>query len=315
MACNQSEEQQLVFHSPKAEDLLHYAAFYGLRRNKTSDSAPLKSFLWKDYFHARAALICREGQEIGLVWLYEENGEPFASMPYCTEADLPCCFERIQKYFNEVLQKPLLIQLADEEAVTALRLQPEHYLIREDEEARDYLYDAEALRTLAGKKLHKKKNHCNSFERTFQGRYEYRSLTPQYRDQIFRFLDFWREKKSVEVEEHLDPEVEGIHKILKNLETLRRIRMGAVFIDGNLEAFSMACYNSLENMAIIHIEKANPEINGLYQMINREVLRHEFPEAALVNREDDMGLEGLRRSKLSYYPVGYARKYRVQQKL
>ena len=67
-------------------------------------------------------------------------------------------------------------------------------------------------------------------------------------------------------------------------------------------------------MAIIDIEKADPDIVGLYQMINREFLIHEFPEAELVNREDDVGLPGLRRAKLSYYPVGYARKYKLVQK-
>ena len=55
-------------------------------------------------------------------------------------------------------------------------------------------------------------------------------------------------------------------------------------------------------MAVIHIEKENPEINGLYQFINQQFLIEEFPEAELVNREDDMGLEGLRKAKMTYYP-------------
>jgi hypothetical protein len=67
-------------------------------------------------------------------------------------------------------------------------------------------------------------------------------------------------------------------------------------------------------MAVIHIEKANPEIDGLYQVINREFLLNAFPEVRLVNREDDLGLPGLRQSKLSYNPCGYARKFLVYQK-
>ena len=67
-------------------------------------------------------------------------------------------------------------------------------------------------------------------------------------------------------------------------------------------------------MAVIHIEKANSEFRGLYQFINQQFLIHEFPDAVLVNREDDVGLEGLRKSKMSYNPIGFARKFMVEQK-
>ena len=171
------------------------------------------------------------------------------------------------------------------------------------------------MRNLSGKKLHKKKNHYNNFLKTYGDRYEYRVLgcNPTDRDDVFKFLDKWREKKGEEVEKHLDPEVEGIHDILLHCTKLN-IRMGAIYIDGEMEAFSIGSYNKLEDMAVIHIEKANPEINGLYQAINKEFLEHEFPNVSLVNREDDLGLEGLRRAKQSYYPVDYARKYYVEQK-
>ena len=66
-------------------------------------------------------------------------------------------------------------------------------------------------------------------------------------------------------------------------------------------------------MAVIHIEKANADIPGLYQFINKEFLVNEFPYAGIINREDDLGIEGLRRAKESYYPIDYARKYYVEQ--
>ena len=91
--------------------------------------------------------------------------------------------------------------------------------------------------------------------------------------------------------------------------------MGGVYIDGQMEAFTIGSYNPVEHMAVIHIEKANPEINGLYQFINQQFLIEEFPEAEWVNREDDMGLEGLRKAKMTYYPADYARKYLVEQLL
>ncbi|MBF1029068.1 MAG: DUF2156 domain-containing protein, partial [Lachnospiraceae bacterium] len=66
--------------------------------------------------------------------------------------------------------------------------------------------------------------------------------------------------------------------------------------------------------ACISVEKADAGITGLYQMINQQFLLHEFPDAMIVNREDDVGLEGLRRAKMSYNPIGFEKKYMVSQK-
>ena len=220
----------------------------------------------------------------------------------------------LKQYFNTELKAPLYINLADEEAVEQLGLKnmPDKFKITEQVDLKDYLYDGNAMRTLSGKKLHKKKNHLNAFKREYEGRYEYRRLCCSDRGDVWKFLDRWREEKGEEVEEHLDYEVRGIHEILKNCSLLN-VRMSGVYIDGHLEAFTIGSYNPLEQMAVIHIEKANPEIRGLYQFINQQFLIEEFPEAVLINREDDLGLEGLRKAKLSYNPIDYARKYQVEQ--
>ena len=132
---------------------------------------------------------------------------------------------------------------------------------------------------------------------------------------MWQFLDQWRLNKMEPEEEmeELDQEIVGIHEILKNCSHVP-VKMAGVYIDGKLEAFTVGSYNNLEKMAVIHIEKANWEYNGLYQFINQQFLIHEFPDALLVNREDDVGLPGLRKSKMSYNPIGFARKFNVEQK-
>ena len=215
---------------------------------------------------------------------------------------------------EEELGYPLVINLADEYAVKYLNLPEDRYLVEEQVDSRDYLYNGDAMRSLAGKKLHKKKNRVNAFKREYEGRYEYRRLCCSDSHDVWVFLDRWRQQKGEEVEEHLDYEVKGIHDILKNCSEFS-IHMGGVYIDGQMEAFTIGSYNPVEHMAVIHIEKANPEINGLYQFINQQFLIEEFPEAEWVNREDDMGLEGLRKAKMTYYPADYARKYLVEQLL
>jgi len=128
-------------------------------------------------------------------------------------------------------------------------------------------------------------------------------------------MERWRQHKEEvgAMELSLDYEVAGIHDILKNCSSLY-VRMAGVYIDGQLEAFTIGSLNVRENMAVIHIEKANPEIRGLYQFINQQFLINEFPEAELVNREDDVGMEGLRKAKMSYCPIGFARKYMVRER-
>lgn len=298
----------LEFKPIEATDLIKITPFVGLRPNKACDSVALDSFLWREYYHVQFAISGRKAVQ----WLMELDGEPYSAMPLCRQEDLESSFCEIVDYFNQVLKKPLRIYLADEEAVQYLNLDPARFEVKEQEDLKDYLYDGEALRTLAGKKLHKKKNNYNAFVKAYEGRIEYRKLCCSDREDVWKFLDFWRQQKGDDVEEHLDYEVRGIHDILKNCSEMA-VEMGGVYVDGRMEAFTIGSLSPLENMAVIHIEKANPEMRGLYQYINREFLVHAFPDVALVNREDDMGLEGLRKAKMSYNPIAFARKYSVTQ--
>ena len=300
----------LNFKPVEAEDLEKLNPFFCKRPNKTCDSVFLDSFIWREYYNVRYTV----SDNKAILWLMDLDGKTGSAMPICSEEDLEYYFWKLVEYFNTELKAPLYINLADEEAVEQLGLKnmPDKFKITEQVDLKDYLYDGNAMRTLSGKKLHKKKNHLNAFKREYEGRYEYRRLCCSDRGDVWKFLDRWREEKGEEVEEHLDYEVRGIHEILKNCSLLN-VRMSGVYIDGHLEAFTIGSYNPLEQMAVIHIEKANPEIRGLYQFINQQFLIEEFPEAVLINREDDLGLEGLRKAKLSYNPIDYARKYQVEQ--
>lgn len=298
----------LEFKKLTAEDVGVLNKYYGKRHDQTCDSVILDNFLWNEYYEVCYATV----GEDALLWTMTIHGKKYAALPVCKEEDLPIYLDMLRQYFNENLNLPLEIYLADEPAVEFLNLPPDKYSVEELPDSRDYLYGAEALRTLAGKDLRKKRNHLNAFMKRYEGRYEYRTLCCSDSHEVWNFLVRWREQKGQEVEGHLDYEVHGIHDILKNCSILN-VRMGGVYIDGELEAFSVGTYNEREKMAVISIEKANPDFAGLYQYINQQLLIHEFPDAELVNREDDMGLPGLRQAKMSYAPAGFAKKYRIRQ--
>ena len=308
-----ADANALQFSEMRVEDSTRIAPFFYRRPNKTCDSCALDSYLWREY----CDILIAEEEDKALFLLMDRDGEKYTAMPYCDEEALPVYFKRIEDYFNEVLKQPLKIYLADEEAIKFLTLEENpRYLVKEEEDFKDYLYDAEELRTLPGKRFYKKKNRVNKFKREYEGRWEYRSICCSEKVVVWEFLDRWyqsRVKEEGNGEDTLEYEIKGIHEVLQNCMSIDHY-IGGIFIDGRLEAFSIGAYNPREEMACISIEKGNPEIPGIYQVINQEFLVHEFPQAKFVNREDDMGLAGLRKAKESYNPVGFARKYMVVQK-
>ncbi len=178
--------------------------------------------------------------------------------------------------------------------------------------ADDYIYDAESLRTLAGKKLHAKRNHINRFLQNNEN-WEYISINSSMLAECMSLYDEWQEHKDEDYIEDLEEfdEKLTVELAVKHMDEFG-LMGGGIRIDGKLQAFSIG-EKATDNLAIVHIEKANAEINGIYPLINREFVRHECGFADHINREDDMGLEGLRKAKLSYHPSRMIEKYLVTE--
>ena len=300
---------KLEFKRPCGADAHIMAPYFSMRPNKTCDSGLLDTFIWRDHYNIRACI----ADEKAVLTLMDSDGETFTMLPWCSEEDLPRYFALMERYFNEELHLPLLVYSADEEGVQLLGVQDDpRYLVQEAADYRDYLYSGDGLRTLAGKKYHQKKNQVNKFRRMYEGRWEYRTLTCADRPLVLEFLIRWYAQHEDQADEDMHYERQGIGEILQDCCKLC-YKMGGIFIDGTLQAMSMGTLNPRESMAVISVEKADPRFPGLYQMINQEFLLHEFPEAELVNREDDMGHPGLRQAKESYQPIGFARKYTIRQ--
>lgn len=233
-------------------------------------------------------------------------------MPLCKEVHFKEAFESIKEYFDKI-GKPLAIFVTDKTFMEFVQNEyPDQYEIRAERDLSDYIYDADKLRTLSGKKYNKKRNHLNAFYQTYQDRFHYRSLRKEDREVVCTFLRRWRLQKDL-ITEDLQDELLAICNIFKNLNNLD-IRCGGIYIDNNLEAFSIGSKIAGGKGVDIHVEKANDSIRGLYQLINQQFLVNEFPDVEWVNREEDLGIEGLRKAKLSYYPIQILEKYSILQK-
>jgi hypothetical protein len=131
-------------------------------------------------------------------------------------------------------------------------------------------------------------------------------------DEVLQLQEDWCEFKECADNQDLFLEDQAIYEALKNYRLLK-FKGGVVLIDGKVEAFSFGEILNPET-AVIHVEKANPEIPGLYTAINQMFASDSWSDVKYINREQDLGLEGLRKAKESYYPVHMIEKYVLKEK-
>lgn len=208
---------------------------------------------------------------------------------------------------NESLTRGCLMRVVGISKEVAERLDPEIYDIETDRDNSDYIYNASDLINLSGKKFHSKRNFVSRFKRLYS--YEFREYTDADRDAVFGLYDDWHDHAGHET---LELERKVITRALDNYKELG-LKIGVITIDGKLAAFSIS---SVENDLVAHamIEKGDTKYEGIYQIINQQTAENFFQGVQYVNREEDMGIEGLRKAKLSYNPVLLLDKYTVRLK-
>ena len=171
----------------------------------------------------------------------------------------------------------------------------------------DYLYSVQDLIDLKGNRFHKKKNLLNQFLRNYD--HAYRPLTPDIIQNALAMQEDWCVWRDCESDDTLASENRAISRVLAYWEDLADIFGGAVMVDGEMAAFTVAEQMNPETV-LIHFEKGLTAFKGIYQAINQMFLANNS-DLQRVNREQDMGEEGLRKAKRSYNPVDFVRKYKV----
>jgi len=175
---------------------------------------------------------------------------------------------------------------------------PDRFDFVENRAFADYIYSVEDLINLSGKKYHKKRNHLSNFRKKYS--YTFEQITSANLHECFEMYKVWLKNKNAENDDNYD-EYSAVKRAFDNFEELGFIG-GALRVNGKIEAFTMG--EALTNETFCtHIEKANTDIVGSYAAINNEFARNCLASFKYVNREEDMGIEGLRKAKLSYYPV------------
>jgi hypothetical protein len=171
----------------------------------------------------------------------------------------------------------------------------------------DYVYLRDDLVNLAGNKYRSKRNHINQLLRTYS--YQYADLAPDHIQDCIELQEKWCILRRCEDDLDLLGEWDAVKEILNAYENLD-VQGGVVTIENRVVAFTIGQMLN-DDTAVVHIEKADPEIAGLYPIINQQFCENNLKNARYINREQDLGIPGLREAKLSYYPDHMVKKFRI----
>ena len=185
----------------------------------------------------------------------------------------------------------------------------DEFIFDYDRDGSDYLYDSQKLISLSGKKLHSKKNHLNSFKRNHE--FIYRSIKPEDIPNCKALFDLWYNEKE-EITRLMPESKVATYKLLDNMHELG-LKSGLIEIDGKVVACTVG-EKATEDTALIHVEFADTSYNGSYAAINQQFAEREWSDMTYINREEDMGNEGLRKAKESYQPIKLLNSYKATMK-
>ncbi|MDR1564506.1 MAG: phosphatidylglycerol lysyltransferase domain-containing protein [Oscillospiraceae bacterium] len=258
-------------------------------------------YTWRASFTTR---IARHGD---VLFVKNNDAHNQFAFPAGRVENLSECIELMQQ--NAAKHSvPLVIRgvTAEQKALLEAAV-PNSFTYASDRDWFDYVYNTSDLINLAGKKYHGKRNHIAKFNREFPN-WSYEALSQENLDDCRAMLKEWYAQASPE-DKGLQSEEAAINDALESYEALD-FKGAIIRVDGKPVAFTMGeRLNS--NTFCIHFEKALSAFPGSYPMINREFCEHELAEYQYVNREEDIGIEGLRKAKLSYYPAILLEKFRA----
>jgi len=180
--------------------------------------------------------------------------------------------------------------------------------VQADRDNFDYVYSREALATLAGRKLSRKRNHIKRF--TERHEWTYLTCNPSMVQQCLDLQEHWCALRRCEEFPNTAAEHRAIELAFRHAESLH-FSGAALAVAGKIQAFTLGELLSPDT-AVIHIEKANPEIEGLYPTLTHEYVKNAWAGVAWINREQDLGEPGLRQAKESFFPDHLVEKYTIQ---
>lgn len=257
------------------------------------------NFLWKKSYPMKIA----EVYDCALCKYIDED-DIYYAFPI-GDGDKKKALEKIIRYEQAAGNQVRISGMLKEEAELLNSWYPGRFIIEADRDKSDYIYETEALSKLSGKKYHGKRNHIARFKDNPDWSYE--KITKENVEECVKMNHIWKRKRVDKWDDMMQEEYDVVKEALMYFDVLGFVG-GLLRKEGEVVAFTLG-EPLTEDTFVVHFEKAFPEIQGAYPMINQQFVLAECQGYKYVNREEDTGDEGLRKAKLSYHPAILLDKY------
>ncbi|MCL2821270.1 MAG: phosphatidylglycerol lysyltransferase domain-containing protein [Oscillospiraceae bacterium] len=273
--------------------------------NKTCDNTAGGTIMWRDFFNTEFNI---HNNTLILKVIIKYHGR-MTAFPLPLGKDVCGSMLEVQKYCHDT-KIPLVFCTVTKEEIQLIKQMFRHCNVMLYQEASwsDYIYNAADLITLAGRKYSGQRNHINRFNKLYDS-YSFEVISESNLKEVRNFYTEYS-TKSTKTSEIYTEERTKIFEVFDNYD-LYGMLGGLIRVSGKVAAFSMG--EICNDVLYVHTEKADIEYKGIYQIINNEFAKHYASDNInFINREEDEGDEGLRRSKESYHPCEILDKYIVE---
>lgn len=295
----------IELRSPAVSDKYWAETYLRKENSRSSDYNFGNIYMWDNRYNK---LITAAGKRLIIKLKYTD--QPFFAFPIGC-GDLTPAIDMMREIEADN-GAPLSIRAVTAEHKALLEsAYPGRFRFTEDRNAFDYIYSAEKLSTLAGRKLHAKRNHCNRFEETMD--WDFVRLTQDLIPGCIAMLEEWIGEFDAKPD-GIEDEKAAILRGFSHWDMLG-LEGGVLRVEGRIVGFTIGEPTSSDTFDV-HFEKAFAAINGAYPMVCREFARQilrEHPNIIYLNREEDLGLPNLRKAKLDYYPEYLLKKYSARE--
>lgn len=260
-------------------------------------------YAWQKTYDAR---VCRVN-DYYIVGLRNDEGEDGISFLYpAGTGDIKPVIEALLKHCHETGIRFRMHSMEEADREELLRLFPGKFVITEHRDYADYVYRVSDLVNLSGKKYHGKRNHLARF---YENDWSFEPITADNVAECLEMNHRWSVENADTKEDGVLAERCAIRLCLTHMEELGCFG-GLLRVNGEVAAYTVGERLNSDTV-VVHFEKAFSRIQGAYPAINREFLSRMCGGYTYVNREEDLGIEGLRRAKESYHPAFLVTKYGV----
>ena len=272
---------------------------------RASDGSFANLYLWQKQYETKFCI------EDGFLFI---NGGLYGDLDFMCplgEGDLREALYKVKHFAENCGIKPQLVGVTEEMRDRIESAMPKELMYSESRDEEDYIYLSSELANLNGKKYHSKRNFIHRFFDKYDDIYSYEPITQKNIDLVVPYHNKWFKQNADyehEFYEMLSEEIHGVEKMLECFEELKA-RGGILKVDGNVIAYTMGTKSAFDTF-VVQFEKADFDIVGAYQVINK-LFSTDCLDFKYLNREDDMGKLGLRKSKLSYHPYKMLVKYKA----